>query len=186
MEWCEDLKIEPVLAVQAGYALRGDHINPGKDLDPYVQAAIDEAEYITGDMNTPRGVVRASEMVIRRRFPCTISRSAMKTGSTSPGQLRCALRPICTGAAQGISAVQADFDCASEGGVRAGEEPDVRDDHYYKSSADMLDFVHHYDDAPRTGPKIFIGEWATLSRAPTPNFGGALAGRSMDDPDGAM
>ena len=27
----------------------------------------------------------------------------------------------------------------------------------------MLDFVHHYDNAPRTGPKIFVGEWATLS-----------------------
>jgi alpha-N-arabinofuranosidase len=54
-------------------------------------------------------------------------------------------------------------------------EPDVIDDHYYKPSADMMDFVHHYDNAPRTGPKIFVGEWATLSGAPTPDFGGALA-----------
>ena len=39
----------------------------------------------------------------------------------------------------------------------------------------MLDFTHHYDNAPRTGPKIFVGEWATLAGSPTPNFGGALA-----------
>ena len=39
----------------------------------------------------------------------------------------------------------------------------------------MLDFTHHYDNAPRSGPKIFVGEWATLSGTPTPNFGGALA-----------
>ncbi len=39
----------------------------------------------------------------------------------------------------------------------------------------MLDFTHHYDDAPRTGPKIFVGEWATLSGTPTPNFAGELA-----------
>ena len=51
----------------------------------------------------------------------------------------------------------------------------MQDDHYYKPWGDMLDFVHHYDDAPRTGPKIFVGEWATLSGTPTPNFGGALA-----------
>jgi alpha-N-arabinofuranosidase len=55
------------------------------------------------------------------------------------------------------------------------EQPDVVDDHYYKPSAEMLDYTHHYDDAPRNGPKIFVGEWATLSGFPTPNFGGALA-----------
>jgi alpha-N-arabinofuranosidase len=38
LEWCEDLKIEPVLAVYAGYSLKGAHVNPGKDLDPYVQS----------------------------------------------------------------------------------------------------------------------------------------------------
>jgi alpha-N-arabinofuranosidase len=37
-----------------------------------------------------------------------------------------------------------------------------------------MDFVHHYDDAPRTGPKIFVGEWASMSGVPTPNFGSAL------------
>jgi alpha-N-arabinofuranosidase len=57
----------------------------------------------------------------------------------------------------------------------AAEEPDVIDDHYYKPSAEMLDYTHHYDDAPRNGPKIFVGEWATLSGFPTPDFGGALA-----------
>jgi len=34
--------------------------------------------------------------------------------------------------------------------------------------------VHHYDDSPRTGPKVFVGEWATRSGSPTPNFGDAL------------
>ena len=57
---------------------------------------------------------------------------------------------------------------------KAGNEPDVIDDHYYKSPADMFALVHHYDDAPRTGPKVFVGEWATRSGSPTPNFGDAL------------
>ena len=58
--------------------------------------------------------------------------------------------------------------------VKAGNEPDLIDDHYYKSPADMFAMVHHYDDAPRTGPKVFVGEWATRSGSPTPNFGDAL------------
>ena len=52
--------------------------------------------------------------------------------------------------------------------------PDISDEHYYKSPADMMDLVHHYDKASRSGPKIFVGEWATRSGSPTPNFGDAL------------
>jgi alpha-N-arabinofuranosidase len=31
-----------------------------------------------------------------------------------------------------------------------------------------------YDQRPRTGPKIFVGEWATRVGSPTPNMAGAL------------
>jgi alpha-N-arabinofuranosidase len=58
--------------------------------------------------------------------------------------------------------------------VSKAAEPDVLDDHYYKSPAAMFDLVHRYDDAPRGGEKIFVGEWATRSGSPTPNFGDAL------------
>ena len=53
-------------------------------------------------------------------------------------------------------------------------QADISDEHYYKSPADMMDLVHHYDKASRNGPKIFVGEWATRSGSPTPNFGDAL------------
>ncbi|HWH69280.1 MAG TPA: hypothetical protein VNT26_07830, partial [Candidatus Sulfotelmatobacter sp.] len=37
LEWCEDMQAEPVLGVYAGYSLKGIHVNPGPDLQPYVQ-----------------------------------------------------------------------------------------------------------------------------------------------------
>ncbi len=43
--WCEDLKMQPVLAVYAGYSLAGEHVEPGEKLEPYVQSALDELEY---------------------------------------------------------------------------------------------------------------------------------------------
>jgi len=46
--------------------------------------------------------------------------------------------------------------------------------HYYKYPSDMMELVHHYDTVARMGPKIFVGEWATRSGTPTPNFGDAL------------
>jgi alpha-N-arabinofuranosidase len=61
LEWCEDMKAEPVLAVYAGYSLKGVHVNPGPDLEPFVQDALEEIEYVTGDTNTPWGARRAKD-----------------------------------------------------------------------------------------------------------------------------
>ena len=59
LEWSEDMKAEPVLAVYAGYSLKGAHVNPGPDLQPFVQDALDEIEYVTGDTSTKWGAERA-------------------------------------------------------------------------------------------------------------------------------
>ena len=61
LEWCEDLKMQPVLAVYAGYSLGGEHVEPGPDLEPYVQDALDEIEYVTGDATTKWGAERAKD-----------------------------------------------------------------------------------------------------------------------------
>jgi alpha-N-arabinofuranosidase len=46
LEWSEDLKIETVLAVYAGYSLKGDHINPGPELVPFLQDALFAVKYV--------------------------------------------------------------------------------------------------------------------------------------------
>src|SRR5262245_34562144 len=61
LEWCEDMKAEPVLAVYAGYSLKGAHVNPGPDLEPYVQEALEEIEYVSGDTGTRWGARRATD-----------------------------------------------------------------------------------------------------------------------------
>jgi hypothetical protein len=61
LEWCEDLKMEPLLAVYAGYSLDGEHVEPGVDLAPYVQDALDEIQYVTGGTNTTWGAQRAAD-----------------------------------------------------------------------------------------------------------------------------
>jgi len=58
LEWGEDLKIEPVLAVFAGYTLNGEHIDAGPKLEPFVQDALDEIEYVTGGASTKWGAER--------------------------------------------------------------------------------------------------------------------------------
>jgi alpha-N-arabinofuranosidase len=59
MEWCDDLGIEPILAVWAGLALNGDVV-PEDELHVYVQDALDELEFLTGSVDTKYGALRAS------------------------------------------------------------------------------------------------------------------------------
>ena len=61
LQWCEDMGAEPLLAVYAGYNLNGDHINAGPDLQPYVQDALDEIEYVTGPVASKWGAQRAKD-----------------------------------------------------------------------------------------------------------------------------
>ncbi len=171
LKWTEDLHVEPILAVYAGYALKGDRIKPGKDLEPYVQSALDEVEYLTGDASTKWGEERAKNGHAAP-FPLHYIEIGNedffdKSGSYDErfAQFASALRK---------KYPQYKLIATTPVKEKAANEPDLIDDHYYKSPADMFALVHHYDDAPRTGPKVFVGEWATRSGSPTPNFGDAL------------
>jgi alpha-N-arabinofuranosidase len=171
LEWTEDLKVEPVLAVYAGYALKHDVIKPGKDLEPFVQAALDEVEYVTGDVSTKWGAERAKDGH-PAPFPLHYIEIGNedwfdKTGSYDGrfAQFAVALRKAYP---------QYKLIATTTVKEKPEAEPDVIDDHYYKSPAEMFDLVHQYDATPRNGMKVFVGEWATRSGSPTPNMGDAL------------
>ena len=173
LEWCEDLKMEPLLAVYAGYALHGEHITPGSDLQPYVQAALDEVEYVTGDASTKWGAQRAKD-----GHPAPFAMHYIEIGNEDFFDKSGSYSARFAQFAVALRKQYPQYKLIATDPVKESadnEKPDVIDDHYYKPSGDMMDFVHHYDDAPRTGPKVFVGEWATLSGSPTPDFGGALA-----------
>ncbi|SEG49037.1 alpha-N-arabinofuranosidase [Bryocella elongata] len=173
LEWCEDLKVEPVLAVYAGYSLKGEHVKAGKDLEPYVQAALDEVEYVTGDVSTKWGAERAKD-----GHPKPFPLHYIEVGNEDWLDHSGSYKERWPQFARALHTKYPQYKLIATEPVKATdklEEPEVVDDHYYKHTADMLDFTKHYDDAPRTGPKIFVGEWATLAGSPTPNFGAALA-----------
>jgi len=172
LEWCEDLKIEPVLAVYAGYSLKGEHVAPGNDLEPYVQDAVDEVEYVTGDASTKWGAQRAKDGH-PAPFPLHYIEIGNEDWFDKSGTYPARFAQI----ALALRKKYPQYKLISTAPIKVDDpaaQPDVIDDHYYKSPADMFALVHHYDDAPRTGPKIFVGEWATRSGTPTPNFGDAL------------
>jgi alpha-L-arabinofuranosidase len=175
--WCEDLKMEPVLAVFAGYVLRGAHANPGPDLEPYVQEALEEIEYVTGDAKTTKwGAQRAKDghpKPFKLRYVEIGNEDTFDRSKSYDARF-----------AQFFDAIRAKYpqlQIISTVGYEHRAEmitsrvPDLVDEHYYRSQEEMELHALDYDKYPRTNhTKIFCGEWATRVGSPTPNMAGAL------------
>jgi alpha-N-arabinofuranosidase len=168
LEWCEDLHMKPVLAVYAGYSLEHDHVNPGPDLQPYVEAALEEIEYATGSTDTQWGAERAKD-----GHPEPFKISYVEIGNEDWFDTSGSYDGRFAQFYKAIKAKYPDLPLIATAPVKS-VTPDVIDEHYYVRATTFFHDVHHYDNADRNGPKIFVGEWATREGVPTPNMGAAL------------
>jgi alpha-L-arabinofuranosidase len=168
LEWCEDLHIQPVLAVYAGYSMKQEHVDPGPALDPYVQDALDELEYVTGGVDTKWGAERAKD-----GHPAPFSLNYVEIGNEDWFDRSKSYDGRYAQFYKAIRQKYPQLQLIATTPVNS-MKPDVIDDHYYKQAEQFFNDVHHYDKTDRNGPKIFVGEWATREGGPTPNFGAAL------------
>jgi alpha-N-arabinofuranosidase len=169
LEWCEDLKMQPVLAVYAGYSMEQEHVNPGPDLEPYVQGALDEIEYVTGGADTKWGAAR-----IANGHPEPFKLTYVEIGNEDWFDKSGSYDGRYAQFYKAIKARYPDLQLIATAPVK-GIRPDVVDDHFYVRATKFFEDATHYDKTDRSGPKIFVGEWATLEGSPTPTFGAALS-----------
>jgi alpha-N-arabinofuranosidase len=178
LEWCEDLKVEPVLAVFAGYVLKGDYLPAGPLLKPFVDDALDEIEYVTGDVNTKWGAERA-----KNGHPQPFKLNYVEVGNEDGFDVSGSYDGRFSQFYKAIKAKYPQLQIISTVGGRdplgrrfkaTKSRPELYDEHYYRSAWEMEADANHYDDYDRSGPKIFVGEWATREGSPTPNMNAAL------------
>ncbi|MGC8552425.1 MAG: alpha-L-arabinofuranosidase C-terminal domain-containing protein [Phycisphaerae bacterium] len=169
--WCQDLHMQPVLAVYDGFSLNHEHVSTKAAMQPFIKSALEEIQYVTGSVNTRWGAVRAKDghpkpfklnyVEIGNEDFFDNSGSYAMRFSTMARAIRAKYPNI-----KLIATVHAaDFD---------GVKPDLVDDHFYRSATAMWDDTHHYDQLPPGFPKIFVGEWATTEGHPTPTLNAAL------------
>jgi alpha-L-arabinofuranosidase len=168
LDWCEDLKMQPVLAVYAGYSMQQEHVNPGADLDPYVQDALDEIEYVTGGADTKWGAVR-----VQNGHPEPFALTYVEVGNEDFFDKSGSYDGRYEQFYKAIKAKYPNLQIIATTPVKS-IRPDVIDDHYYRRATEFFHDTTHYDKTDRSGPKIFVGEWATREGSPTPNFGATL------------
>jgi alpha-L-arabinofuranosidase len=163
LEWCEDMKAEPVLAVYAGYSLRGVHVNPGAALEPFVQEALEEIEYVIGGANTTWGAQRA-----RDGHPAPFKLNYVEIGnedwfdkSKSYNERFAQFHDAIKARYPQLKTISTIGNDQPEAARIQSRKPDMTDEHYYRSVDTFLqmspDYAKKYD---RNGPEIFCGEWA--------------------------
>jgi alpha-N-arabinofuranosidase len=168
LEWCEDLKIEPVLAVYAGYSLAQDHVAPGPALEPYVQDALDEIEFVTGNAGTKWGAERA-----KNGHPVPIPLHYVEIGNEDFFDRSGSYDGRYAQFYKAIKQRYPELQLIATTPIK-NVKPDVIDEHYYMAAEKSFSDANHYDKTDRKGPKIFVGEWATREGEPTPNLQAAL------------
>ena len=158
---CEDLHMVPLYAINAGLALGYDgstnNTVPLADMGPWVQDALDLIEYANGDTNTTWGALRAAN-----GHPAPYNLQYMEIGNENGGTYYDARYALF------YNAIKSNYPAMhlivpDWGGVPSSTPVEIQDEHYYSSPATFISYATKYDSYSRTGPKVFVGEYAVTS-----------------------
>jgi alpha-L-arabinofuranosidase len=186
--WCKQLNAEPVLAVFAGYVLQHQSVAADSpQMKQYVQEALEEIEYVAGPADSEWGAKRAAD-----GFQDPFKLHYVEIGNEDwfdPKKGGYDARY--TVMADAIRAKYPQLKLIATAPIHQNHNVDLYDDHYYRSAAVMAGDADHYDADrtgqqrfsgghhdgafPRTGPQIFVGEWATREGKVTSTLTAALA-----------
>lgn len=166
--WCEDMGSEPVLGLYAGYSLKGDYVKPGPDLEPFIQEALDEIEYVIGPVTSKWGARRAAD-----GHPAPFPLRYVEIGNEDWFDKSLSYDGRYAQFHDAIKARYPHLKCISSIGNEQPERlrvhsrrPDVLDEHYYRNTETFLEMSpRHFDSYDRSGPEIFVGEWAAHETA---------------------
>ncbi|WP_330267353.1 LamG-like jellyroll fold domain-containing protein [Streptomyces griseorubiginosus] len=171
LHWVEDMKAQPVLAVFAGYTLKGDHVT-GDALQPFVQDALDEIEYVTGPVTSKWGARRAADGH-PKPFPLEYVEIGNEDWFDGSGSYDARF----TAFHDAIKAKYPHLKLIATTTVTS-RTPDLMDEHYYLAPSAAQAATHKYDNRDRASTKVFVGEWAAQEGRPTPDLNAALGDAS--------
>ncbi|HEV8084589.1 MAG TPA: alpha-L-arabinofuranosidase C-terminal domain-containing protein [Chitinophagaceae bacterium] len=166
----KDIGAEPLPILNCGMACQFNTAEavPLNEIDPYVQDALDLIEFANGDVNTKWGKVRAS-----LGHPAPFNLKMMGIGNENWGPQYIERLQIFFKA---VKDKYPDFKIVSSSGTDPNGDrfdylngeirklgTDLIDEHYYRKPEWFLANASRYDNYPRTGAKIFAGEYAAQS-----------------------
>ncbi|KAF9446455.1 glycoside hydrolase family 51 protein [Macrolepiota fuliginosa MF-IS2] len=180
LTWCEDLNMEPIMAVWAGFALGGTSVAENS-LGPYIQQAVDQINFVIGDTNTAPGALRASlghSAPFKLNF-VEIGNEDFLAPNTYTYRWTNFVNALKAAFPQIHFIATTDIDSPV-----LTPKPTEYDVHVYQTPTWFAQNSFFYDDIQRDGTKYFEGEYAAISLNSSDVFGHRLLFPTMQSSAG--
>ena len=166
----EDIGATPLPILNCGMACQfnSSELAPLDELDPYIQDALDLIEFANGPASSSWGRVRAS---MGHPQPFNLKMLGVGNEQWGPQFIERYER-----FARALKEKHPEVTLISDAGPSPNDErfnflwarlrelkADIVDEHYYMAPGWFLAHSDRYDNYPRTGPKVFSGEYAAQS-----------------------
>jgi alpha-L-arabinofuranosidase len=153
LQMCEDLGTEPLFDVNCGMDVRQNSVGVS-NLGPWVQEVLEAIEYANGATNTPMGAWRAAN-----GHPAPFHLQYLEIGNENSGADYDANYAVF------YHAIKSKWPAMhlianSYGTVPTSAPVEILDEHFYNNAAWFAQNSTRYDSYSRSGPKIFVGEYA--------------------------
>ena len=167
LQLCEDLRAAPLFCINVGMAHKENA--PLDHMSEYVQDALDAIEYANGPASSAWGSLRA-----RNGHPQPFGLKYLEIGNENGGKAYQERWPLFHKA---IKEKYPEIQLVANewvGGHPAEPKPDLVDEHYYNTPEFLMNMADHYDKYDRSGPKIFVGEYAVTQNTGNGSLRGAI------------
>lgn len=163
LQLCEDLGAEPLFVINCGMSHRENV--PMDQLGPWIQDALDAIEYANGAATSKWGGLRA-----RAGHPKPFNLKYMEIGNENGGPV---YEEHFAAFYDAIKKQYPHMRLVANVPVRS-RQPDIIDEHYYSNPQWFMNNAHRYDGYSRSGPRIYVGEYAVTQNCGTGNLRAAL------------
>jgi len=167
LQLAEDLGAEPLFCVNVGMSHK--EIIPMDRMNEWVQDALDAIEYANGPTNSLWGGMRAAA-----GHPASFNLKYLEVGNENGGAAYRERWPLF------VNAIHAKYPEVKfianhwQGGYPSSPKADIVDEHFYYSPEWFMAHATYFDKYDRTGPKIFVGEYAVTENCGLGNLRGAI------------
>jgi alpha-L-arabinofuranosidase len=169
LQMCEDIGAQPLFVINCGMDVfsAGDSVSLAQ-MGPYVQDALDAIEYANGPTNSTWGALRAAA-----GHPAPFNLKHIEIGNENGGS---AYNSRYTLFYDAIKSNYPDIHIVADnwGGLPTSRPVEISDEHYYSDPSFFMANANKYDSYSRTGPKVYVGEYAVTTGAGNGNLAAAL------------
>ncbi len=171
LEMCQELHAQPLFGFNCGISLGANDVVPMDQMEPWVKSAVDSIKFADAPADTKWGALRA-----KYGHPAPFDLNRIEIGNEDWWSLTNYYPPRYSVIYNGLKAAFPHIKTIYTGRSHLSKTHiQMVDDHYYNTPSWFWANRHLYDHRSRTGPKVFVGEYAVTHNCGTGNLRAALA-----------